>query len=275
MSVPCTKEVILTLIEDIELIAKEMIENTVAPKQKRMSAADHKAMSDLLVAKDKELKEALKVAGEQREVEQEIEKVRAEVERQDQHIKALTTQLKEAESLLSSTVYQAKQKLENISRANPVLSEELIKYSHKISASNAVCAPLNWQQGDPRRPYPTDIEMRGGFLARAELPMAQQLASVTLPPPPPASHAPSTPGGGPGQGGQNTPGSGYTPHHGAGQFSWSSGGEMTMGVAGGGPPVQIETGGRQGGAGVGGGGMGDEVEVMSTDSSSSSSTDSN
>ena len=85
---------------------------------------------------------------------------------------------------MSSTVYQAKQKLENISRANPVLSEELIKYSHKISASNAVCAPLNWQQGDPRRPYPTDIEMRGGFLARAELPMAQQLASVTLPPPP-------------------------------------------------------------------------------------------
>jgi len=268
MSVPCTKEVILTLIEDIELIAKEMIENTVSPKQKRMSAVDHKAMSDLLVAKDKELKDALKVAGEQREVEKEIDKVRAEVDRQDQNIKALTTQLKEAESLLASTVYQAKQKLENISRSNPVLSEELIKYSHKISASNAVCAPLNWQQGDPRRPYPTDIEMRGGFLARAELPLAQQLASVALPPPPPASHAPSTPGGGPGQGGQSTPGSGYTPHHGAGQFSWTSGGEMTMGVAGGGPPVQIETGARQGG-------MGDEVEVMSTDSSSSSSTDSN
>ena len=97
--------------------------------------------------------------------------------------------------------------------------------------------------------------MRGGFLARAELPMSQQLASVALPPPPPATPA--------------TPGS-YTSHHGAGpgQFSWSAGGEMTMGVSGGGAPVQIETGGRQGG-------MGDEVEVMSTDSSSSSSTDSN
>ena len=99
MSVPCTKEVILTLIEDIELIAKEMIENTVAPKQKRMSAADHKAMSDLLVAKDKELKEALKVAGEQREVEKEIEKVRAEVERQDQHIKVTTNFFKQFNEL--------------------------------------------------------------------------------------------------------------------------------------------------------------------------------
>ena len=91
MSVPCTKEVILTLIEDVELIAREMVENSVAPKQKRMSAQDHKAMTELLVAKDKELKEALKVAAEQREVEREIEKVRADVERQDQSIKVRNT----------------------------------------------------------------------------------------------------------------------------------------------------------------------------------------
>lgn len=76
--------------------------------------------------------------------------VRAEVSVQDQHIKALQGQLKEAETLLASTIYQAKQKLANISRSSPVLSEDLIKYSHRISASNAVCAPLNWQQGDPR-----------------------------------------------------------------------------------------------------------------------------
>ena len=87
MSVPCTKEVVLGLIEDIELIAKEMIDNTMAPKQKRLSAVDHKAISDLLVSKDKELKEALKVAGEQREVEKEINKVRVDVDRQDQSIK--------------------------------------------------------------------------------------------------------------------------------------------------------------------------------------------
>ena len=89
MSVPCTKEVILTLIEDIELVAREMVENAVAPKQKRMSTQDHKAVTELLVAKDKELKEALKVAAEQREVEREIEKVRAEVDRQDQSIKVI------------------------------------------------------------------------------------------------------------------------------------------------------------------------------------------
>ena len=76
---------------------------------------------------------------------------------QDQHIKALQGQLKEAETLLASTIYQAKQKLANISRSSPVLSEDLIKYSHRISASNAVCAPLNWQQGDPRYSSPKTI----------------------------------------------------------------------------------------------------------------------
>lgn len=57
----------------------------------------------------------------------------------------------------ATAIFQAKQKLQSITRANnrPVNSEELIKFAHRISASNAVCAPLNWQQGDLRRPYPT------------------------------------------------------------------------------------------------------------------------
>ena len=76
MSVPCTKELLLSLIEDIELIARELIENSVAPKQNRMAAQDHKAVTELLVAKDKELKETLKLAAEQGEVEKEIELVR-------------------------------------------------------------------------------------------------------------------------------------------------------------------------------------------------------
>lgn len=112
--------------------------------------------------------------------------LKAEVERQDQDINQLQRQLKEAEQILSTAIYQAKQKLNSISRANkrPVSSEELIKFAHRISASNAVCAPLTWAQGDPRRPYPTDIEMRLGFLGRlSELPanghLLQQQNSIT------------------------------------------------------------------------------------------------
>lgn len=42
-------------------------------------------------------------------------------------------------------------------------------FNFRISASNAICAPLSWQQGDLRRPYPTDLEMRLGFLGKSEL----------------------------------------------------------------------------------------------------------
>ena len=78
MSVPCTKELLLSLIEDIELIARELIENSVAPKQSRMPAHEHKAVTELLVSKDMELKETLKLAAEQGGVEKEIEMVRVE-----------------------------------------------------------------------------------------------------------------------------------------------------------------------------------------------------
>lgn len=68
-------------------------------------------------------------------------------------------------------MFEARQKLSSINRANkrPVQSEELIKFSHRISASHAISAPLTWQQGDLRRPYPTDIEMRLGFLGKSDL----------------------------------------------------------------------------------------------------------
>ena len=229
-----------------------------------MSASEHSSLTELLVDKDKKLQAALKLAAEQGEVEQQIDEVKSEAEEQDNLIRNLQKQLKEAESLLSNTIYQAKQKLESVSQAQPVLSEDLIKYAHKISASNAVAAPPNWQQGDPRRPYPTDIEMRGGFLARAELPLSQQIQHMA--PPPATFPSPAPPQPSPGRGGSlsshsHSPG---RPAH--GQFGWNAQGELSMQVPGGGQ-VHIDTGRERQGV--------EEVEVMSTDSSSSSSTDSN
>ena len=139
-----------------------------------MSSAEHFQLTELLVMKDKEIKETLALGRRQALVEKKMETLKAEVERHDQEIRNLQRQLKEGEQILATAIFQAKQKLASIAKANkrPVLSEELIKFAHRISASNAVCAPLTWQQGDPRRPYPTDIEMRLGFLGRlSDLPL--------------------------------------------------------------------------------------------------------
>lgn len=150
-----------------------MIENAIAPKQNKLSGPEYAQLTDLLVAKDNELKDMLKLAAEQAQIDKKMDLLKVEVEQQDQYINQLQKQLKEAEQILSTAIFQANQKLQSIAKANkrPVPSEELIKFAHRISASNAVCAPLTWQQGDPRRPYPTDIEMRLGFLGRISDPI--------------------------------------------------------------------------------------------------------
>lgn len=139
----------------------------------KLSGPEYAQLTDLLVAKADELKDTFNLATEQAQIDKKMDILKAEVERQDQDINSLQKQLKEAEQILSTAIYQANQKLQSIAKANkrPVSSEELIKFAHRISASNAVCAPLTWQQGDPRRPYPTDIEMRLGFLGRLSDPV--------------------------------------------------------------------------------------------------------
>ncbi|XP_060526712.1 mediator of RNA polymerase II transcription subunit 4 [Cylas formicarius] len=245
-----TKEKLLYIIDDMELIAKEIIENAIAPKSNKLSGPEYAQLTELLVAKDNELKETLKLAKEQGQINKKMDILKAEVERQDQDINHLQKQLKEAEQILSTAIYQANQKLQSISRAKkrPVSSEELIKFAHRISASNAICAPLTWQQGDPRRPYPTDIEMRLGLLGRLSDPinghMLQQQTSMT------DLHRGAHPG--------------EIPAAQQNQFAWHPSGEMHISVGQGTVPMDTRNHKQEN----------EDVEVMSTDSSSSSSSDS-
>ena len=51
--------------------------------------------------------------------------------------------------LQSTAIYQGKQKLKAVCQANErsISSEEIIKFAHRISASNAVAAPVTWGPG--------------------------------------------------------------------------------------------------------------------------------
>ncbi|CAO1431713.1 unnamed protein product [Diamesa tonsa] len=163
-----TRERLLSIIDDIEIISKEIIENLLAPKHQKTS--DHLQLVDLLIVKDNEMKQLMKLATDQEKIDQKINMLKTQVGKYDQEINQLQKQLKEAEQILSTAIFQAKQKLSSISKANdrPIHSEELIKFAYRISASHAISAPLTWQQGDLRRPYPTDIEMRLGFLGKSD-----------------------------------------------------------------------------------------------------------
>lgn len=148
-----TKDRLLALIDDIEIISKlvnhslhqkktnkfqisscrELIENTIAPKNQKISSHEHNQLVELLVSKDSDLKNVLQLASEQALIEKKMDDLKAQVEEQDQEINQLQKQLKEAEQILSTAIFQARQKLTSIAKAKkrPVSSEELIKYAHK------------------------------------------------------------------------------------------------------------------------------------------------
>ncbi|CAL8342082.1 unnamed protein product [Boreogadus saida] len=174
MAEKATKERLLSVLDDLEVLSRELIEMlALSRSQKLPQAGEDTQILDLLVQRDRELQELMEVGREQGRVQEEMLLLEKEVEKRDSDIQQLQKQLKEAEHILATAVYQAKEKLKSIDKAKKgsISSEELIKYAHRISASNAVCAPLNWLPGDPRRPYPTDMEMRSGLLGHmANLP---------------------------------------------------------------------------------------------------------
>lgn len=162
-----TRNKLQLYIDDFEIIAKELFEALASNSDGDNSDIDSSKLIDLLVLKETEIRDELKTAAEQREIQKRLDSLKSDVDVRDQHIKQLQQKLKESETILSTALYQAKQKLKSIRQANQnkVSSEELIRYAHKISASNAVSAPPNWAPGDSRRPYPLDVEMRMGYLA--------------------------------------------------------------------------------------------------------------
>lgn len=140
-------------------------------KRMRQNSSQSMAeIADSLVSKNNQLKKYFKLAQEQEQLKKTMDLFRVDLNKEEEEIKNLTKALKEAEHILATALYQAKQKLTLIRQANahPISSEELIKYAHKISSAHSVAAPYNWEQGDLRRPYPTDLEMRSGWIAKVQ-----------------------------------------------------------------------------------------------------------
>ncbi|ALC42921.1 MED4 [Drosophila busckii] len=246
-----TKERLLLLIDDMEMISKELIEQA----HQKVSSAELADLLDLLVAKDEEFRKMLELAEEQAKVEEAMDNLRAKVEIHDREIQKLQKSLKEAELILSTAIFQARQKLASICQAKkrPVSSEELIKYAHRISSANAVSAPLTWCIGDLRRPYPTDIEMRNGLLGKSEQNINGGMVTHQNAIQSDSQRSLSGPGGSGGE----------VPNA---IWQWNLGELHMIGAAG--NSVALETRAHKESSAQ------DDVEVMSTDSSSSSSSDS-
>lgn len=152
-------------------VPRELIESMIINKKMRVNSTQSMGeIADSLVNKNNQLKKYFKLAQDQEQLKKKMDLFKVDLNKEEEEIKNLTKALKEAEHLLATALYQAKQKLNLIRQANshPISSEDLIKYAHKISSAHSVAAPYNWEQGDLRRPYPTDLEMRSGWIAKLQ-----------------------------------------------------------------------------------------------------------
>lgn len=67
-----------------------------------MIGAEQLSLTKLLIAKEKELKETLKLAEEQAKIDEKMNILKNEVDRQDQYIQQFERLLKESEQILVS-----------------------------------------------------------------------------------------------------------------------------------------------------------------------------
>ena len=170
-----TKEILLGLLDEFERCSGEFFEDVskvatqyVPPRQPN-EPFNSKPL-DKLIEKHNQLQDAAQKAQDQQSRHSEIMKAKEELAKKNQEILQLHSLLNETEQLLSNALFQARKKFSAIETAtkNQITSEDLIKYAHRISSSCAVEAPPNWVPGDPRRPYPLDIEMRSGLLGKMQ-----------------------------------------------------------------------------------------------------------
>ncbi|CAF1010596.1 unnamed protein product [Brachionus calyciflorus] len=169
-SVLSTKENISNLIDDIESLAKDLISQIFESSRVRLSTLETPnellQITKQIIQKQNQLNNYLNVAAEQQILYAKINKVKEALVESDSDIKSLLLYLKEAEQVLASAVYQSKLKLDMIKKAKTLPSDVIIRYAHKISSEYGVCCPENWAADNPHRPYPTDADMRRGWLAK-------------------------------------------------------------------------------------------------------------
>ncbi|XP_065888883.1 mediator of RNA polymerase II transcription subunit 4-like isoform X2 [Dysidea avara] len=169
------KEKLSYCIDDFSVLVKQLCEAIVVdPKpstygQPPSANSSHvNTILQKLNSRDKETQQLVDDALEMRVKKKELAEAEAELTRTKEAVTKLQKRLQDAEKLLEGSLYQAKELLKSAEQANksPVESQQLIQFSHHISLSNSTVSPVGWQPSDPRRPYPHDIEMRGGFLGK-------------------------------------------------------------------------------------------------------------
>ena len=172
-----TRRKLELLLQEMDTICREIISqlhNSSSVANTNSESFDTQTLVDMFIERQDYLAQQIVIVRQQQELERQLQSKRDEILKCERALRCLQTYLLQAVQVLSSAVYQAREKLTNIRRAKHFPSETLIRYAHQLAACYSTTAPENWQQGDTRRPYPTSIVMGRGLLGRISEQTLQQ-----------------------------------------------------------------------------------------------------
>jgi len=121
-----------------------------------------------IIAKQALISEIIKEAETQQKIQASITQEEKEHVKLEGEVNKLQQQLRQSQQALEAVVSVVNEKVEISAKARSKQCSvnELLSYSHLISRSYGTQMPPNWHEGDPRRPFPTDRDMRLGELGK-------------------------------------------------------------------------------------------------------------
>ncbi|CAI5441513.1 unnamed protein product [Caenorhabditis angaria] len=163
------RDLLLESADDLDAIVKQIIDALLNRDKNPLLRGGGETVTNMVKmfdSKQDDIRKLLVRVPEYQEREKLISELRDCVQSRDKVIQKVEMSLKACEVALTSSIFQANQKLKSVREAElrPVNSETVIKMAHQISRSYSVSAPLTWQQGDPSRPFPQESEFRNGWL---------------------------------------------------------------------------------------------------------------
>ena len=168
-----TRRKLELLLQEMDTICREIISQLYTSSTTNTNL-DTQTLIDMLIERQDYLTQQIQIVRQQQELERQLQIKRDEILKCERALRCLQTYLLQAVQVLSSAVYQAREKLANIRRAKTFPSETIIRYAHQLASCYSTVAPDNWQQGDIRRPYPTSLDMRRGLLGQISEQILQQ-----------------------------------------------------------------------------------------------------
>ena len=171
-----TRRKLELLLQEMDTICREIISQIYNPTSGSTNSTglDTQTLIDMFIERQDYLTQQIIIVRQQQEFERQLQAKRDEILKCERALRCLQTYLLQAVQVLSSAVFQAREKLANIRRAKTFPSESLIRYAHQIATCYSTTAPENWIVGDIRRPYPTNIDMGRGILGRISEQTLQQ-----------------------------------------------------------------------------------------------------